>query len=407
MSSIEERIYLMRGIIMKNNDELLELMIKEEYEKEAMEEEAGLLKDDAVSLSVERKEALFLKITEAIENFEKEDASSLKMGEKMSRHEKAGLKDPIEKTEMPEEEQKPEIMERARKLEEEQKPEIMESAGKPEEEQKPEIMERARKLEEEQKSEPVEKAGKLEEEIERQGKKEPWQQDHLYANMSEEDLKALAIGRRVMEEEEKAKREGKVVRKKKKRIQMYVGLAAVLVLVMAVGVTSMGGPEKIIKMMTQMVGNRNVEQVDSSEDNLVIVDGDEIEAYQKIGEEFGVDPVRLIAVFEDIEFVSMRLDEVSQTAELYYEYKDKRLSYLISASYKKGALGFEIADEVIDEYVMEVDGKEIEIKKYQVANEDEMRYSASFKERGLKYFLYGIMEQPEFELIVENLHFFS
>ncbi len=103
----------------------------------------------------------------------------------------------------------------------------------------------------------------------------------------------------------------------------------------------------------------------------------------------------------------MRLDEVSQTAELYYEYKDKRLSYLISASYKKGALGFEIADEVIDEYVMEVDGKEIEIKKYQVANEDEMRYSASFKERGLKYFLYGIMEQPEFELIVENLHFFS
>ena len=51
MSSIEERIYLMRGIIMKNNDELLELMIKEEYEKEAMEEEAGLLKDDAVSLS--------------------------------------------------------------------------------------------------------------------------------------------------------------------------------------------------------------------------------------------------------------------------------------------------------------------------------------------------------------------
>ncbi len=391
MSSIEERIYLMRGIIMKNNDELLELMIKEEYEKEAMEEEAGLLKDDAVSLSVERKEALFLKITEAIENFEKEDASSLKMGEKMSRHEKAGLKDPIEKTEMPEEEQKPEIME---------------SAGKPEEEQKPEIMERARKLEEEQKSEPVEKAGKLEEEIERQGKKEPWQQDHLYANMSEEDLKALAIGRRVMEEEEKAKREGKVVRKKKKRIQMYVGLAAVLVLVMAVGVTSMGGPEKIISMMQRMVGGREIEQVDSSEENLILVDEDEEEAYQKISDELGIMPAKVMIVSDKMKFVNMKLDEVLQTAELYYDYNGKQLIYFIGASYRKDSFAYEIADEVIDQYFMEVGGKQIEITKYQVTGEKSLRFSADFEETDLKYFLTGIMEQAEFELIVENLHFF-
>ncbi len=391
MSSIEERIYLMRGIIMKNNDELLELMIKEEYEKEAMEEEAGLLKDDAVSLSVERKEALFLKITEAIENFEKEDASSLKMGEKMSRHEKAGLKDPIEKTEMPEEEQKPEIME---------------SAGKPEEEQKPEIMERARKLEEEQKSEPVEKAGKLEEEIERQGKKEPWQQDHLYANMSEEDLKALAIGRRVMEEEEKAKREGKVVRKKKKRIQMYVGLAAVLVLVMAVGVTSMGGPERIIKIVTRMVGGRQVEKVNSSEDNLILVDEDEEEAYQKISDELGIMPAKVMIVSDKMKFVTMKLDEVLQTAELYYDYNGKQLIYFIGASYRKDSFAYEIADEVIDQYFMEVGGKQIEITKYQVTGEEALRFSADFEETDLKYFLTGIMEQAEFELIVENLHFF-
>ncbi len=376
MSSIEERIYLMRGIIMKNNDELLELMIKEEYEKEAMEEEAGLLKDDAVSLSVERKEALFLKITEAIENFEKEDASSLKMGEKMSRHEKAGLKDPIEKTEMPEEEQKPEIMERARKLEEEQK------------------------------SEPVEKAGKLEEEIERQGKKEPWQQDHLYANMSEEDLKALAIGRRVMEEEEKAKREGKVVRKKKKRIQMYVGLAAVLVLVMAVGVTSMGGPERIIKIVTRMVGGRQVEKVNSSEDNLILVDEDEEEAYQKISDELGIMPAKVMIVSDKMKFVTMKLDEVLQTAELYYDYNGKQLIYFIGASYRKDSFAYEIADEVIDQYFMEVGGKQIEITKYQVTGEEALRFSADFEETDLKYFLTGIMEQAEFELIVENLHFF-
>lgn len=321
---------------MKNNDKMLEMMIKEEYEREAQEEEAALLEDDDIIMPAGKKEALYLKISEEIEKLEK-----------------AGLKASVDTTD---------------------------------------------KIKEEEKTE---------DQMNREGKKLPEQHENLYANMSEEDLKALAIGRRILEEEEKANRERKVVRKKKKRMQMYIGLAAALVLAMTAGLTSMGGPEKIIKMMTQMVGNREVEQVDSSEDNLIIVDGDEIEAYQKIGEELGVEPVRLVAVFEDIEFVSMRLDEVSQTAELYYEYKDKRLSYLISASYKKTALGFEIADDVIDEYIMDVDGKEIEIKEYQVVEGDVMRYSASFKEMGLKYFLYGIMEQSEFELIIKNLHFFS
>ena len=377
MSSIEDRIYLMRGIIMKNNDELLELMIKEEYEKEAKEEEAELLKDDDAILSAERKEALFLKISEAIESFEKKDALSLKVSEEMGRQEKAGMKDPIEKTKMPEEEQKPADVEKA---------------GKPEGEQKPAT---------------IDEAEKPEEEMERQGKKEPGQQDHLYANMSEEDLKALAIGRRVMEEEERAKREGKVVRKKKKRLRMYVGLAAVLVLAMAVGVTSMGGPEKIISMMQRMVGGREVEQVDSSEENLILVDEDEEAAYQKLGEEFGIMPAKVVIVSDKMKFVTMKLDEVSQTAELYYDYDGKRLSYLISASHKKAALGFEIADEVIEEYAMEVDGKEITIKKYEVVGEDVRRYSASFKDMGLKYFLYGTIEQSEFELIVKSLHFFS
>ena len=78
---------------------------------------------------------------------------------------------------------------------------------------------------------------------------------------------------------------------------------------------------------------------------------------------------------------------------------------MISASHKKASFGLVTADEVIDEYTMDVRGKEIEIKRYQVEGEDVEKYSASFKDMGLKYFLYGIANQSEFELIVENLHF--
>ena len=54
---------------------------------------------------------------------------------------------------------------------------------------------------------------------------------------------------------------------------------------------------------------------------------------------------------------------------------------------------------------MEVQGIEIEIKTYQVAGKEEVRLSADFKEMGLKYLLTGIVEQSEFELIVNRLHF--
>lgn len=351
---------------MKNNDELLEQMIKEEFEREAKEEEAALLDDDSIIMPAGKKEDLYLKICEEIGKLEK--AGKLEPAENI---------DNIEESEA---EKKLGTAENAEKSKADEKPGLA---------AKIEGAEVAAKVGSEEKIEIV-------------------QHDDLYANMSEEDRKALEIGRRVMEAEAEAKaqaqKQGKVVHKKK-RIRMYVGIAAALVLTMAVGVTSMGGAEKIIKMVTKMVGGREVEKVNSSEDNLILVNEDEEEAYRKIGEEFGIQPVKVMLVSEDMKFVNMKFDEVLQTAELYYEYDGKKLSYLISASHTKGAFGFEIADEVIDEYTMEVHGKRIEIKKYQVGEEEAVRYSASFKEMGLKYFLYGIMEQEEFELIVENLHF--
>lgn len=308
---------------MKNNDELLEQMIKEEYERAALEEDAALREDDSISVPVGVKESLFLKISKNIEMLEQ--------------------KEELEKPE---------------------------DVGKI----------------------------KIVEEIERK------QPDNLYANMSEEDRRALEIGRRVMEEEARAKREGKVVRKKK-RVKMYFGVAAALVLAMAWGVTTLGGPEKIMRMMTQMVGNRELERVDSSEENLIIVNEDEEEAYRKISEEFGVEPVSIVVISDNMKFKSMKYDEMMRAAELTYEYDGEKLIYLINSSYLNESFGFEIEDKVLDKYFVEVCGKEIEIKQYQIEGRKKSRFSAGFEDSGLKYFLTGTMKKQEFEIIVNNLHF--
>lgn len=307
---------------MKNNDELLEQMIKEDFKRAAEEEDAALRDDDDISVPVGMKESLYLKISEEIERLEKSGkAADVKEIDNIV-------------------------------------------------------------------------------EIEKVRKK---QREHLYANMSEDDRKALEIGRRVLEKE-RAQKEGKVVWKKKQIKKVYFGLAAALVLAMAVGVTTMGGPEKIMRMVTRMVGDREVEKVNSSEDNLIVVNADEEEAYRKIGEEFGIEPVRLVIVSDKMKFESMKYDELMKAAEICYDYNGEKLIYLINSSYMKESFDFEIEDKVIDKYHMEVYGKEVVIKQYQVKGGEE-RFSASFKETGLKYFLTGTMEKSEFELIINNLHF--
>ena len=142
---------------------------------------------------------------------------------------------------------------------------------------------------------------------------EAMRQEDLYANMSEADKKALEIGRRVMEEEAREEARSKT-RRKKRRFRMYIGLAAALVLAMAIGVNSLGGPERIIRMLTQIVGDREVVQVDSDRDNLILVKENEEEAYQKIKQEFGVDPVRIVERPQNMRFVKMQLDLKMQIA---------------------------------------------------------------------------------------------
>lgn len=233
---------------------------------------------------------------------------------------------------------------------------------------------------------------------------EEMKKEKIYAQLSEEDRKALELGRKIMAEEEQEKTEAKVVHKKK-RFKMYFGLAAVLILVMAVGITSIGGPERIVRMLKQAVGDREVEKVTSGEDSMTIVEENEEEAYEKIKNIFGTEPVKIFGRPEGMVFNRMEMDEKLQIAEMVYTYNGETVLYLINASYTDASWGVDVEDEVIDSYNLDVLGRVIEIKHYQIESTKEDRLSARFEERGLEYFLVGTMKKNEFELIVKNLYF--
>ena len=128
---------------------------------------------------------------------------------------------------------------------------------------------------------------KLDDEIEKIKEAE---REEIYSRLSEEDRYALERGRKIIQEEkERAKANGteempaeesakKHTRKRhgRKPWKIYIAVAAVLITMGAVGITAVGGPERMVMMVRQAVGDRDVEKVNSSDENLVIVEEDGI-----------------------------------------------------------------------------------------------------------------------------------
>lgn len=239
---------------------------------------------------------------------------------------------------------------------------------------------------------------KLEEQIKEKEREE------LYSKLSEEDRLALEVGHKVLEEEKNKEVEIEVTRKKKRR-KLYLTLAASLVLVMAISVTSIGGPGRVVTLVKQAIGDGEVEKINSSDENLIIVKEDEEEAYQKISDSFGVEPVKIIHTAKEMKFNRMEFDEKLQNAELIYGYGQENIIYLINASYTRASWGIDVEDEVTNSFEKEVKGCKIKIKEYQTPESNTDRYSASFKYNGLEYFLIGTMGEEEFNNIINNLFF--
>lgn len=228
-------------------------------------------------------------------------------------------------------------------------------------------------------------------------------QDALRAGM-ELKKQESAIGQKNETDGEEAGGNTKRVRKKKS-LRVYVALAAVMIMVLAVSISSVGDGRSLMKTIKSMVGEREVVKVNSGEDNYVIEAESEEEAYQKIKDEFGINPVKIMHVSKGMQFNRIEIDKEMHVAELYYNYKDENIVYIINCDRSKNSVGVDREDEIIEKYDMEVQGIEISVKVCQLPETDRKRYFAHFNYKEGEYFLIGVMERGEFEQILKNLYF--
>lgn len=234
----------------------------------------------------------------------------------------------------------------------------------------------------------------------------------VYDRLSEEDRRALELGRKVLREEkekekEKAEKafEGKTRKRHRRPRRVYIAVAAVLVATLAVSVSAMGGPERMVRMVRQAVGDREVEKINSSDENLVIVEENEEEAYQKIADELGTSTVRIVNQPIGMTFDYMMFDPESLISEMWYQLDDKLIILVINGSYKETSWGMDIEDEVAYTYTKVKKGCRIEIREYALPEGNE-KHTAQFTYKGLEYFLMGTISKDDFEIIVNNLHFY-
>lgn len=240
---------------------------------------------------------------------------------------------------------------------------------------------------------------------EREKRSEDMKRMDAYAELSEEDREALRLGREMLKNQSEEKKIY-TIRWKKRNIRRIVALAAVLILVMAVGMTSFGGPERMLQFMKSSVGGRKVSQVDSSDKNKVIEEEDEELAYEKIAEEFGIEPVKLMWRPNGMEFIKMELDTDIQVAELDYQYNKKRIEFFVSASYGEVAWGAGNEDEKVEHYYYnQVKEANIEVTGYETPETGRNRYVAEFEYNKVYYCLSGEMRKEEMEKILKNLYF--
>lgn len=228
-------------------------------------------------------------------------------------------------------------------------------------------------------------------------------QDALRAGMELKKQESAIDGKGETDGEE-AGGNRRVVRKKKS-LRVYVALAAVMIMVLAVSISSVGDGRSLMKTIKSMVGEREVVKVNSGEDNYVIEAESEEEAYQEIKAEFNINPVKIIDLPLEAKFSKAIIEKELKMGELYYQYKGENIVYIVSEDQAKNSIGMDREDQVIEQYCIEVQGINIEIKACQLPETKKKRYFAHFNYKEGEYFLIGVMARNEFEEILKNLYF--
>lgn len=247
----------------------------------------------------------------------------------------------------------------------------------------------------------------LEDEINREGKQI---EDEIRADQELEDIKVSddlesALFNKI-QEYEFDKKVTTIVRKKKRRTYVLVGIAAVLIMMLGSVMTAVGSKSYGKLSSARDNGDEssdilNVEDMESQKTE----DIDEISVYKEIKKSLGFFPVRIMEKPENMKLKEYEIDKEQNKVILFYAYEDEIIRYSMYMNNANSSFEQKEVDNLEKEYEIETSGQNIKISEYKVKNKEKKRYIAEFEYQDVQYQLMGIMGKTEFDNIIKNLFF--
>lgn len=201
--------------------------------------------------------------------------------------------------------------------------------------------------------------------------------------------------------------EGKVLYRRKKRKYFVVSLAAVLVIVTGVGVTTVGSKSHWKVLIERITGGESMKVINTEDmKSYETEDVDEVAIYNEITEKLNIDPVRIIYKPDNMKLDSYEVQGELLKAELLYMCESEIIRYSLYLNDEDSSVGQNEEDNKIDTYTVSNNGIEINAEEFEVEDSSENRQIADFEYLGVHYQLKGVMKKSEFKKILKNLQFF-
>lgn len=242
-----------------------------------------------------------------------------------------------------------------------------------------------------EKAEKMEAVEKIEKEIQETEKKEKIVAFRPEEYLSEEDRKALEIGRAHMQG------------RKKRRLFYYLAAnAAVMVCVFFVGVSTEANRTKIMNAFNTLIGNEAIVRVDNETDREEHKK-EEDAAAAKIEEQLGIKPVRFLYEPEGMEFDSYQVDKKAEVGTMFYQYWDTVFTIVMrkkevgtsQANMKDGEIEetFEISTDIGNIIALKIQGEHME------------KCITEFIYNNTAYYIAGEISKEEFEKLISYMFF--
>ncbi len=228
---------------------------------------------------------------------------------------------------------------------------------------------------------------------------------NAYKGLSEEDQKALELGRQLLNQKaEEAEKNRKRSKKWKARTKQMAAVAAVLVCVFGVSVRSEAGRAYFMKMWNFVSGNELSIKINKTGTGDVIrsLSEDEERMNQEIKEKLGIAPIRMLYIPENMKFQSYKLNEEGHDCIVFYTVNDSILNIRMYKEDDTRSMVQKLDGEPQEDVLIK--SKNMEVPVWELANEEgEKSYVTQFEFEEGYYFITAMMNQKEFTKILQNI----